>query len=143
MAIAVLALVGTFIAAYLLLYHLGWYGGLVCGGGGSCEYVQSSRFSVFLGWPVAGWGVGWYLVVLAAALAGVQPSIGARPWVGTLLSILAAGGLAFAIYLTSIELFVLRAVCRWCVASAVVTTAIFVLVAWDWGTTDREGLEGA
>lgn len=141
MAVAVLALIGLFLSGYLLLYHLGYYGGLVCGEGGSCEYVQASSFASFLGWPVAGWGVGWYAAVLVLSLLAVQPGLGERPWMGTLLSFLAVGGIAFTIYLTSVELFVLRAICRWCVGSAVIATAIFVLVAWEWGKGGGVGAE--
>jgi len=36
-------------------------------------------------------------------------------------------GFAFTLYLTAIELFVLHAICRWCVVSAVIMTAIWVL----------------
>ena len=43
------------------------------------------------------------------------------------LAALATGGFAFALYLTAIELLVLHAICRWCVASAVIITAIWVL----------------
>lgn len=137
MAVAVLALIGLFISLYLLLYHMGWYGGLACGSGAhSCEYVQSSRYASFLGWPVPGWGVAWYGSVFGIALLGVQPTFGEHPWTGKLLSLLAVGGLAFTVYLTSVELFVLRAVCRWCVGSAVIATAIFLLVAWGWGKKD-------
>jgi len=142
MAIAVLALIGLFISLYLLFYHLGWYGGLVCGSGAhACEYVQTSRYARFLGWPVPGWGVAWYASVFGIALLGVQPTFGDHPWTGRLLSLLAVGGLAFTIYLTSVELFVLRAVCRWCVGSAAITTAIFALVAWGWGK-EREASGG-
>jgi len=36
-------------------------------------------------------------------------------------------GFAFTLYLTAIELFVLHAICRWCVGSALIMTAIWVL----------------
>ena len=37
----------------------------------------------------------------------------------------------FAVYLTWLELFVIDAICRWCVGSAVIITAIFVLSLLD------------
>ena len=43
------------------------------------------------------------------------------------LAALATVGFAFTLYLTAIELFVLHAICRWCVGSAVIMTAIWVL----------------
>ena len=56
MLIALLALVGALIAAYLTLYKVGVIGELVCQVG-SCERVNSSRWAVFLGVPVAAWGL--------------------------------------------------------------------------------------
>jgi uncharacterized membrane protein len=69
MATAIAALAGLFISLYLLLYSLGFYGALVCGTGG-CETVQNSTYARFLGLPVAGWGLAWYVAVLSVALAG-------------------------------------------------------------------------
>jgi uncharacterized membrane protein len=34
-------------------------------------------------------------------------------------------GVAFTVYLTYLELFVIRAICRWCVGSAVIILVIF------------------
>jgi len=123
--IAVLALVGFFLSAYLLLYHLGVYGELVCGEEGSCETVQASRFALLLGMPVAGWGLAWYAAVFGAALAELRAGEGARRGAGWLLAMLATGGIAFSAYLTYAELFVLHAICRWCVGSAILTLLIF------------------
>lgn len=124
--VAVLALVGVFVSAYLFLYSLGYYGVILCGAG-SCEVVQASKYAEFLGVPVSGWGTAWYagMLVLALMLAA-RPAAGLS---GRLLALGAIAGLGFSIYLTVIEAFVLEAWCRWCVVSAVLATAIFVLVA--------------
>ncbi|MEE8077873.1 MAG: vitamin K epoxide reductase family protein, partial [Pseudomonadales bacterium] len=61
--VAILALVGLFISVYLLLYHLGYYGMLLCGTG-SCDVVQSSKYANFVGLPVPGLGAAWYLAML-------------------------------------------------------------------------------
>jgi uncharacterized membrane protein len=44
-----------------------------------------------------------------------------------LLAALATAGFLFTVYLTAVEVFVLHAICRWCVASAVIMTAIWLL----------------
>jgi uncharacterized membrane protein len=124
MATAIAALAGLFISLYLLLYSLGFYGALVCGTGG-CETVQNSTYARFLGLPVAGWGVAWYVAVLSVALAGVQGRFADERWPDLGLLVLGACGLAFTLYLTGVELFILRAICRWCVASAALTVLIF------------------
>ena len=126
MAIALLALLGLLISVYLLLYKLGFYGELACGTGG-CETVQASPYAVLLGFPVAGWGVVWYFAVFTLAFLSVQRRFAGARWPGPALLALAAAGLAFSGYLTWVELFVIRAICRWCVVSAVLTVAIFSL----------------
>ncbi len=136
-AIALVALAGLFVSLYLLLYALGFYGSLACGAGGGCDVVQSSSWARFLGFPVAGWGLAWYAAVFAVALMGVQPRLAAAAWPGRTLLILAAGGLAFTIYLTGLEIFVIRAICRWCVGSAVLTVIIFGLAIPELRTGPR------
>lgn len=126
MGIAVLSLVGLLISGYLTLYKLGYLGAIQCGTGG-CETVQTSEYAVFLGMPVAAWGVGAYALLLALALAGLQPR-----WVGDRRIALAifgtaAVGVAFSGWLTYLEAVVILAWCRWCVASAIVITLIFLL----------------
>jgi uncharacterized membrane protein len=123
-----LALAGLFVALYLLLYHMGFYGALVCGPG-SCDVVQGSKYARFLGLPVPGWGVAWYAGVFTLGLVALHPRFEEEQWPYRLLSLAATGGLAFSAYLTVVELFVLRAVCMWCVISAVITLLIFVLLS--------------
>lgn len=127
MAVAVLALVGLLLSTYLLLYKLGFTGPLVCGAAGSCERVQTSRWGVLLGLPVAAYGVGGYLAILGVALLGLQERWQDRAKPTRWLVWLSGAGLAFTLYLKYLELFRIHAICRWCVVSAVLITAIFVL----------------
>jgi uncharacterized membrane protein len=125
-AIALLALVGLFVALYLWLNHLGVGGPLKCGTGG-CDTVQASRWATFLGLSVALIGVVGYAAILAVALAALRPAAQQqRGWV-VLLAALATGGVLFTAYLTYLELFVIHAICRWCVGSAVIITAIWIV----------------
>jgi uncharacterized membrane protein len=121
--IALLALVGFCIALYLWLYKIGIIGTLQCGSG-SCELVQASRYGVLLGVPVAFYGIIGYALIFAVAIIGLQPAQLERRWPTLTLAALAAGGFLFTLYLTAIELFVLHAICRWCVGSAAVMTVI-------------------
>ncbi len=125
-AIVLLALVGLLVATYLWLYKIGVLGELQCGTG-DCEYVQTSRYAELFGIPVAFYGVVGYVALFAAGLAGLQPRFATDRRVAAGLAALASVGFAFTLYLTAIELFVLHAVCRWCVGSAVIMTAIWVL----------------
>ncbi len=129
-AIALLGLVGFFVALYLWLYKIGVIGGLQCGTG-SCEYVQTSRYGVFLGIPVAFYGVIGYAVILAVALAGLQPRWADRAGPTLVLAGMAGAGFLFTLYLTYVELFLLHAICRYCVTSAGIITAILVVSLAD------------
>lgn len=136
MGVVLLAVAGLFVSLYLTLYKLGFYGGLVCGAGGACARVQASPYAVFLGIPVAGWGVAWYAAVAGAGLWGLHRS-GNSAWPGRILFLLAAVGLLFTLYLTALEAFVIEAWCRWCLVSAGITVAIFGL-SW----TERRAFSG-
>ena len=138
--VSLLALVGLFMSIYLLLYHMGFYGVLVCGAG-SCETVQASKYANFLGVSVPAWGVAWYGAVFVLALMQ-QAGRAESSVAGRLLAVASLGGLGFSIYLTAIELFVLHAICLWCVLSAILAVCIFLLVA-PWralGSTQRESV---
>lgn len=123
-SIAVLALVGWFVAVYLGLHALGVGGALKCGTGG-CDTVQTSPWAVVLGIPVAFYGVAGYSAILAVTLVGLQPAWLSRRGPSLLVAALATGGVLFSGWLTYLELFVIHAICRWCVTSAVIMTAIW------------------
>ncbi len=125
MLVALVALAGLFVALYLTMYKLGIIGTLACGTG-SCETVQASKWATFLGFPVAAWGVAYYATVLAIALAGLTPSFAERISVSQVLLAMTSVGLLFTAWLTYLELFVIHAICRWCVVSAVLATLLFI-----------------
>jgi len=128
MTAAVLSLAGLFISLYLWLHKVGVIGTLQCGTGG-CEQVQASEYSMLFGLPVAAYGVAGYLVLLVVALVSVQPQLVDRRAPAVALTALAGLGFGFTLYLKYVEFFVIRAVCRWCVASAILITAILVVSA--------------
>jgi uncharacterized membrane protein len=138
MSAALLSLAGLFISAYLYLYKLGKIGGLACGTGG-CETVQLSPWSRVAGVEVALIGVLGYAGLLALSLAALQPGLAARRWPATLLAVLAGVGVLFTGYLTYLELFVIHAICRWCVASGFVILAIFTVSLLDLRRLPRDG----
>jgi uncharacterized membrane protein len=129
MTTALLSLAGFFVSLYLYLYKIGRIGTLACGTGG-CETVQTSPFSRFLGLEVALYGVVGYLVLLLLSMDTLRRPVA---WTSSrLLLILSGVGLAFTIYLTYLELFVIKAICRWCVGSAIIITLIFIVALLDW-----------
>lgn len=122
----ILIVLGIGIAGYLTYVKLF---GLepVCGGLGDCEAVQSSIYSELLGVPVAIWGLLSYLALLAIYLVKRSNwrGWGALARQGFFLVTLI--GVMFSAYLTYLEIFVIHAICPWCVASAVVMTILFIL----------------
>lgn len=137
MSAAILSLAGLFISAYLYLYKLGRIGGLACGTGG-CETVQLSPWSRVAGVEVALIGVLGYAGLLGLSLAALQPGLAGRRWPAMLLAGLAGIGVLFTGYLTYLELFVIHAICRWCVASGFVILAIFAVALLDLRRLSRD-----
>jgi uncharacterized membrane protein len=136
MAAALLSLVGLLVATYLYLYKIGLVGTMICGTG-ACELVQSSRWSRFLGIEVSLIGVLGYVVLLGIGIAGIQPGNLKLTWPDRALVLLSGLALAFSLYLTYLELFVIQAICRWCVTSAVIVLGVFLSSVISWRATSR------
>jgi uncharacterized membrane protein len=130
MIVAALALAGIFISLYLTLYKFGVIGELTCSIG-SCETVNTSKWSTFLHLPVASWGLLFYLEVFVISLAGTIPRFENELFVSALLVAEAAVGVLFSAWLTYLELGVIHAICIWCVTSAVIVTLIFLVSVAD------------
>jgi uncharacterized membrane protein len=136
MWMALISLAGLFLGAYLTLYKFGVIGALVCNVG-SCEQVQTSRWSVFLGLPVATWGVGFYLLMLVLSIAGLQARFLDSRRLSLFMVLLAGWGVVFTAWLNYLEAFVIHAWCEWCLGSAGMVLLLFVLAVMDW----RDGRE--
>jgi uncharacterized membrane protein len=117
-AAAALALAGAAITAYLLyVRHTGTT--LACTNGG-CETVQHSRYAELLGIPVAALGLAGYLTILASAVARGELA-------RTVEATVALATLVFGLYLLYVQVHLIGAICEWCVATDVLTTALAAL----------------
>jgi uncharacterized membrane protein len=117
---AVLAVAGIGVATYIAIAESGGGAPKCLAGGTGCETVAESHYAHLAGINVAVIGIAGYVVLLAAALVPGDP--------GRFGGFLAAlVGFGFSVYLTYLELFVIDAICQWCVASAVVMAALAVL----------------
>jgi uncharacterized membrane protein len=130
MGIALLSLVGVFLSIYLAMFKLGYLGELTCTIG-SCETVQLSSWAEFLGIPVAVWGVAFYATLFIVAFIGTFPRYAESGMISTLLLALTGWGVAFSGWLTYLELFVINAICMWCVVSAVLAVVLFGLAVLE------------
>jgi len=114
-----LALAGVAIAGYLAWVHYADVVPICAGGGGGCEKVQTSSYAELAGVPVAVIGLAGYVAILASLLVPGEPGrMGG--------AVLALVGFGFSAYLTYLELVEIGAICQWCLASAVVMTALAV-----------------
>lgn len=141
MIVAALALAGIFIGLYLTLYKLGIIGELTCSVG-SCETVNTSRWAIFLGFPVAAWGVLFYVTAFVLALVGTSERLEDTRAISLLLALWSTVGLVFSAWLTWLELAVIRAICSWCVVSALLVTVIFVLSVADLREKSKASAKG-
>ena len=97
-----------------------------CGSVGDCETVNNSRYADIGGVPIALIGAVGYLLILV--LLGLdRPGRGENEAVRFALFGVTLAGTIYSAYLTYIELFVLRAICPFCVVSALTMTGLFVL----------------
>jgi uncharacterized membrane protein len=116
------ALAGMAIAGYLTWVHYD-EAALVCVAGGGCETVQQSSYAELAGVPVALLGLLGYAAIFALVLWDTPNArLGAAA--------LAVVGLAFSVYLIVLQLFVIDALCVWCLANDVlIAPALAVLTA--------------
>ena len=130
MLIAALALVGLFVAMYLLLYKLGYVGTLSCKIG-SCEKVNTSPYAMLFGVPVSLWGVLYYIALFTTALLSTTERFADDRRAALALVVLTGWGVLFSGYLTYLEAAVIHAWCQWCVISAILVVLMFVLAMME------------
>ena len=123
-AIPILSLIGLGVAGYLAYVETQMVEA-VCGPIGDCNAVQSSSYAQLFGIPIGVIGVVGYLAILGAWVWGRSGSATGR----ALLLGMAMVGVIFSIYLTYLELFIIEAVCLWCLSSAVIVTLIMLAAA--------------
>ena len=120
LAAAIVALAGVGVAGYLTWVHFD-DAALVCVAGGGCETVQESEYAEIAGVPVAALGLVAYSIVLGL-VAWDSPS--ARLAAATIALV----GLLFSMYLLALQLFVIDALCVWCMVNDVVIAPLLVLL---------------
>jgi uncharacterized membrane protein len=121
-AVIVLCLLGIADAGYLTYVH---YSGIkvACLSSGGCETVQASQWAKLAGIPVALLGLIGYISILLSLL--VPGELGRAATFAIALI-----GFGFSMYLTYREVFTIKAICQWCVGSAVLMTALTIITAW-------------
>jgi uncharacterized membrane protein len=117
-----IAIVGIGVASYITIVESGGGTPACVAGGTGCKTVANSAYSEVAGINVAVFGiVGYVFLLAAAAVPGDAGRFG-----GLVFSLV---GFGFSAYLTYLELFVIEAICQWCVASAGLMTLLLLLNA--------------
>lgn len=116
------ATLGIGVAAYIAIAEADGGAPACFAGGGGCETVAASSHSELAGISVAAIGIVGYVLLLGTALLRGD---GAR-LAGFGLALI---GFGYSVYLTWLELFVIEAICQWCVASALLMTALCAIGA--------------
>ncbi len=119
---AAIAVAGIGVATYITIAEAGGSAPVCLAGGQGCQTVANSHYSELLGVDVSIFGIAGYVLLLASALV---PGDTGR-FSGLLLAL---AGFGFSAYLTYLELFVIDAICQWCVASAALMTLLLVVNA--------------
>ena len=121
---------GLGISSYLAYTH--WAdASIACGGVGNCNFVNNSRYAELAGMPVALLGALNYAAMIATAVVWLWLRPPGLAWPVMVFWGLSVGGTLYSAYLTYVELFVLEAICIYCVASASVMLASF-LISTGW-----------
>lgn len=132
-ALILLAAAGLVVSSYLVLKNSNPES-VACSVAHGCETVLSSKYAYIGPVPVSVMGLVWYLVLLGLVFAVSWR----RLWPSSYLKLWTALGLAFSLYLLSLEIFVIHAYCLWCLSSLVIVSLLFGLI---WGTKDRSIME--
>jgi uncharacterized membrane protein len=125
--IIILALIGFGVSLYLSITHyLGFT--VPCNITHGCEVVLNSKYAVILGVPLSLLGVFYFTGVIVSALLASHYVI----WRKLLTVLLGLGALAALAFLT-IQFFVLKKVCQYCLITDVISLLIFILdLNWDY-----------
>jgi len=123
------AFLGAFASAYLLVDYV--FGSGICLTGSGCDIVRGSAFAYPLGVPLPLVGLVFYLVAAALLMAGPAHAIlGAR--VDALAAGLSLAGLVAMAILTGIEVFVIGALCSWCLLSSLASVLLAGGAVFAW-----------
>ena len=119
----ILPIVGFTDATYLTVEHYTG-GNIACVIFQGCDVVNTSKYATVIGTPIALFGMAYYFTLIL--LASIYSSTGRKEFLLTIF-MLSGIGFIFSAYLTYLQLFIINAICFYCVVSAGITTIIFGL----------------
>ena len=123
LVIAFLSVLGIVDASYLT-YHALAKLPLPCTILEGCNAVAASPYSKVFGVPLSAFGILFYLGVFLLAIIFLFKQ---NRVIGFSLRFFALIGFVLSVYFTYLQGFVIKAFCVYCIASAIISTIIFIL----------------
>ena len=122
-AFLILSAIGFADATYLTVkYFLGTP--VACSILKGCEQVTTSHYSLFFGQPVALFGSIYYLAVLLLTAIYFETK---KRFFFTIANILTLFGFLISLRFVYLQVFVIKAICIYCMTSAASSTLLFIL----------------
>jgi uncharacterized membrane protein len=120
-----LAVLGLLDSIYLVwVKYTGTYA--LCGPIGNCESVNTSQYSEIFGIPISLLGAGAYAIMIVLLLLENRSQIWAE-FSSLIVFGISLIGVLYSIYLTYIEVVVLKEICPYCVISAIILVILLLL----------------
>lgn len=118
-----LSFIGFLDTSYLTInYYTG--GAIECNILKGCEEVTNSKYSVIFGIPLALLGLLYYLFMLISSLLYLDTK---NPLIPKAFLPITAVGFVFSGYLVYLQIWVIKAICQYCMLSAITSTMLFIL----------------
>ena len=97
---------------------------LTCSVFEGCEKVTTSQYAAIGGIPVALFGAVYYLSILVLTILYLDTE---KVWAIRLISRFSVVGFLVSLWFIYLQLFVIKAICFYCVVSAITSTSIFIV----------------
>lgn len=119
----IIAIIGFIDATHLTISHFNG-SELNCGATGGCNIVTTSEYSQIFGIPTALFGSIYYFVIATLSLAYLQNK---QKIVVNILTYLPITGFIMSAWFVYLQLYVINAICIYCMGSAVTSSLLFIL----------------
>lgn len=116
------SIVGFFDAAYLTIQHYTQFT-LPCTITHGCDLVTKSEYSQIMGVPVALLGALYYLAIFLTIYIIIETK---KTEYLRFIAIATTFGFLFSAWFVYLQLFVINAICQYCMLSAITSTTMFI-----------------
>jgi uncharacterized membrane protein len=125
---SVVAILGFAISVYIF-YEKKQKQKLICFLGGDCNSVVNSKYSTFLTIPNEVLGIGYYFAVFIYYFIGINTGIPAVDFnIDLFFLVISLVAASYSIYLTYIQLFILKKTCEYCMTVNLINILILLMV---------------